>query len=270
MELIAPEAAVSGALYTVHCEAYLVPFRIESGEAGVLARVRDVLPHGTERVGTTPEDAAVFAVAAGGAGWQVCRNGEVQCEAGDLEAALDLLRRELMIHVADCAPARVFVHAGVVGWKGRALLLPGTSYVGKTTLVAALVRAGATYYSDEYAVLDGQGRVHPYARALQMREPGGWEQRSLPVEELAGVAGTASLPVEMVVFSEYRRDGEWEVRGKSRGLAVLEMMQHTIGARRSPVRAMAALAAGHGGRGGVGVAAGRCEGGSGSFAAGDG
>jgi hypothetical protein len=30
--------------------------------------------------------------------------------------------------------------------------------------VAELVRAGATYYSDEFAVLDSRGRVHPFPR----------------------------------------------------------------------------------------------------------
>ncbi|NJD18152.1 MAG: hypothetical protein FIA95_02560, partial [Gemmatimonadetes bacterium] len=33
----------------------------------------------------------------------------------------------------------VFVHAGVVSWKERALLLPGRSGVGKSTLVQALL-----------------------------------------------------------------------------------------------------------------------------------
>ena len=36
----------------------------------------------------------------------------------------------------------VFLHAGVVGWKGKAIVLPGDSYKGKSTLVAELVRAG--------------------------------------------------------------------------------------------------------------------------------
>jgi hypothetical protein len=33
---------------------------------------------------------------------------------------------------------------------------------GKTTLVKELVKAGATYYSDEYAVLGGDGRVSAF------------------------------------------------------------------------------------------------------------
>src|ERR687894_479249 len=50
----------------------------------------------------------------------------------------------------------------VVARGGRALVRPGPSLSGKTTLVAALVRSGAAYLSDEFAVLDPEGRVHPY------------------------------------------------------------------------------------------------------------
>jgi len=76
---------------------------------------------------------------------------------------------DLQLYVAEMAPRRLFVHAGVVGWRGQAIIIPGRTFTGKTTLVAALVKAGATYYSDEYAVLDVRGRVHPYARPLGIR-----------------------------------------------------------------------------------------------------
>src|SRR5277367_3536052 len=42
------------------------------------------------------------------------------------------------------------VHAGAVLWRGRALLLPGGTHAGKSSLVTELLRRGATYYSDEY------------------------------------------------------------------------------------------------------------------------
>ena len=43
----------------------------------------------------------------------------------------------------------------IVTWgRGRAIVIPGRTFSGKSTLVAELVRAGATYYSDEYAVED--------------------------------------------------------------------------------------------------------------------
>src|SRR4051812_15498788 len=52
--------------------------------------------------------------------------------------------------VAERAPDHLFVHAGVVGWEGRAIVMPGASFAGKTTLVQAWLEAGATYYSDEF------------------------------------------------------------------------------------------------------------------------
>jgi hypothetical protein len=130
----------------------------------------------------------------------------------------------------------------VVGWLGRALVLPGISFAGKTTLVAELVRAGAAYYSDEYAVLDEHGRVHSYARDLQMRQVGSAEQTALAVEGLNGIVGTSPLTVACVVFSEYRESGRWSPEPVSAGLAMLEMLRHTIPVQRTPARVMATLA----------------------------
>jgi hypothetical protein len=66
--------------------------------------------------------------------------------------------------VAENARRWIFVHAGVVAWRGQAIVIPGATQSGKTSLVAALVRAGAEYFSDEYAVFDARGRVHPLPR----------------------------------------------------------------------------------------------------------
>lgn len=61
-------------------------------------------------------------------------------QAMELEPALDLLESDLQLFVAEKAHDRLFVHAGVVGWRGRAIVLPGRSMSGKSTLVAALGR----------------------------------------------------------------------------------------------------------------------------------
>src|ERR1700722_13695640 len=49
------------------------------------------------------------------------------------------------IFVAENASDYVFVHAGCVSLNGKAILIPGRSYSGKSSLVAALLCAGATY-----------------------------------------------------------------------------------------------------------------------------
>ena len=38
--------------------------------------------------------------------------------------------------------------------------------MGKTTLVVALLRAGAHFYTDDFALLDGDGLVHPYPNLI--------------------------------------------------------------------------------------------------------
>ncbi len=125
----------------------------------------------------------------------------------DRDELFGALESDLALNIAYAARRRVFVHAGVVGWRGQAIVIPGRSFSGKTTLVRELVRAGATYYSDEFAVLDAEGRVFPYSRPLAIREEngqGGWRTNKCQVETLGGVPGVRPLPVGLVVVSHYK------------------------------------------------------------------
>jgi len=139
------------------------------------------------------------------------------------------------------APERVFVHAGVVGYRGVAILLPGRSFSGKTTLVAELVRAGAEYYSDEYAVLDSAGFVHPYARKLSVRRVGSPGVTKCSVDTLGGRAGNAPLPVGLVVVSQFRPEGEWHPCRLSPGRGAQALLANTVAARRIPETVLATL-----------------------------
>ena len=151
-----------------------------------------------------------------------------------LNTVLEDLERRMKMYVAEMAPRRVFVHAGVVGWQGQAIVIPGRSLAGKTSLVAMLVRAGATYYSDEYAVLDMKGRVHAYPQSLQIRKPGSARQKKLKAEEIGGKIGIKPLPVGLVVVSPYKAGARWRPAQLSAGQAVLELLAHTVPARRKP------------------------------------
>jgi hypothetical protein len=159
----------------------------------------------------------------------------------DPDEALDAFESSLQLYVAEEARRRVFVHAGVVGWRGQAILIPGRSYAGKTTLVAELVRRGAAYYSDEYAVMDQRGRVHPYARPLQIREGESARQKKYGVEEFGGQAGRKPLPVGLVVVSQYKPAARWRPRSLTAGQGVLELLANTVPARRKPEAVLAAL-----------------------------
>ncbi len=158
----------------------------------------------------------------------------------DLDAVLEALESDLQLYVADMARRRLFVHAGVVGWNGRAIVIPGRSHSGKSTLVAALLEAGATYYSDEYAVFDEQGRVHPYAKPLALRHESGGRAGKLRYEHAGGV-GVKPLQVGLVVVTNHRAGAQWRPRPMSQGRAVMALLDHTVSARRQPKRALATL-----------------------------
>lgn len=145
----------------------------------------------------------------------------------------------LLVHlrliIAEQAESKVFIHAGVVGVDGKALIFPAKSFGGKTTLVTEFIKNGAEYYSDEYAVLDQDGLVHPYSKMLSIR---GFlednQQIDIPVEKIGGKKGTKPIPVGWVLFTEYEKGSKWEPEMLTQGKAVLEILQHALSIRYNP------------------------------------
>lgn len=154
---------------------------------------------------------------------------------------LDGLRRALREHVALHAPRHTFVHAGCVAVDGVALLLPGSTFAGKSTLVAALLRCGATYLSDEFAVLDDHGRVHPFPIPLAMRRPNSRDGRQWEVspDVFGASVGVDPLPVRMIAALRYRPEAGWCVRDASAGEAALALWGNCVAARSDARRALA-------------------------------
>jgi hypothetical protein len=146
-------------------------------------------------------------------------------------------RIELLI--AARLPGRVAVHAGVVAWEGRAIVIPGLSMSGKSTLVRALVAAGATYLSDEFALLDEHGLVWPYPRLMTMRTSTG-THRTLPSPS-AEAAGPG-VPVGVVADLPYSADG-WQTRVASQGQTVMSLAGNSLPIKRAPSRTLDSLTA---------------------------
>jgi len=143
--------------------------------------------------------------------------------------------------VAEHAPDHLFVHAGVVGWNNFAVVMPGGSFAGKTTLVRAWLAAGATYYSDEFAVLDRAGRVHPFARPLAIRDGSTASTRRVPAAALGAEFGTTPLPIGLVLVTSYRAGARWQPRRLTAAPALLALMGHTVAARGNPKHSMPIL-----------------------------
>jgi len=148
---------------------------------------------------------------------------------------LEGLGSKLRLTIAEFAVRRVFVHSGVVGWKGKAILFPGSSFSGKTTLTAEMARLGADYYSDEYAVVDEQGWVEPFAKMLSVRGVADdHSQVEYPVESFGGRSGTQTIPVGFVFFSEFEAGAVWNPKELSPGSGLLAMIKNTIPIRHDP------------------------------------
>ncbi|MGA7343800.1 MAG: hypothetical protein WBE72_11270 [Terracidiphilus sp.] len=158
--------------------------------------------------------------------FQLLVNGEQAASAGaGSELVRDLVRvlDEAVIQRLGSLRA---VHAGAVLWNGRVVLLPGSTHAGKSSLVAELLRRGATYFSDEYAMVDAQGRVHPYPRPLLVRN-GRPEQVPLLAEECNAAVGDAPAPVGWIFSLEYRSESAWNVVPVPQSVALLTLLQNT-------------------------------------------
>jgi hypothetical protein len=229
-------------------KSYGVRIGIRSNEPSALDRVCRHLPSEWENTSSAVVD-RVYSILIGGKGARanvrrpnLLYGDHVQlARSPDLDVVFETFESNLRLFVAELAKHRVFVHAGVVGWKGKAIVIPGRSFSGKSTLVAELVRAGATYYSDEYAVLDSRGRVHPFSKPLELRAEGKFEQTKITAAQLGGQTGTKPLPVGLVLMTQFKSGARWRPRKLSAGKGVLEMLFNTVSARRSPARALATL-----------------------------
>jgi hypothetical protein len=151
-----------------------------------------------------------------------------------LDQVLAALETDLHRYVAEASPDMTFLHAGVVGWEGRAILLPGHSLSGKTTLVREMLRLGATYYSDEFAVVDDSGKVHPFPRPLGIREDSTYAQTNYTAEKLGATSGVKPLPLGAVVICKYKAGARWNPALLSHGQGALELMANSIAVRNEP------------------------------------
>lgn len=217
---------------------YGTRFGVRVNDATVLGRLDPYLPPGRTDTASPVADVMYSLLTVGAdprertrRSYLLYRGAELVTWRVDLDSLLAELASDLHRQVALLARDTLFVHAGVAAHRGRAIILPGRSFSGKSTLVAALVRTGATYYSDEYAVLDADGRVHPYSKPLSLRGPAGEPARLHTVESLGGNAGTSALPVGMIAVARYERGATWRPEPLTPGQAMLALLDNTVLAR---------------------------------------
>jgi hypothetical protein len=100
------------------------------------------------------------------------------------------------------APGPLLVlHAACAARRGRAVALVGDSGAGKSSLVAALVRAGWTYLSDEAIGIDADANFHPYPRPITLRR-GSW-------------SALADMQARLPAGRQHFAAAEWHVPARS-------------------------------------------------------
>jgi len=174
--------------------------------------------------------------------YEISENGVVLCAETSLQAAADFIESWAQLTVATLAKDLVFVHAGVVGWRNRAIVIPGRSLTGKSTLVLTLVEAGAEYYSDEYAIFDSEGRVHPYWRLPKLKDASGHESASRLLGSILSGPPPIPIPLGWVLICHYEAGSSWQPRRLSCGETLLGLLDNTVPLRIRPEQSVKVLA----------------------------
>jgi hypothetical protein len=227
--------------------AYGVRIGIRVSERGHMRRIKSALPLGWKSTKSPRVDHLISLRVGGSRPESKIRRYHLlyidstrASRSMDLDEVLRTLELTLQFVVSLEAKNHLFVHAGVVAWKNRAILIPGRSFSGKTSLVDALVHAGATYYSDEFAVLDSKGRVHPYPIPIALREKR--SSRSQKIRRPIRPNGKLGpLPIGMVIVSRFRDGSSWRPRLLSPAQSALALLANTVPARVRPQFTLATL-----------------------------
>jgi hypothetical protein len=217
---------------------------VDAAGAELCQRLRDTLPPEFAGVPGAASVVVSYVVTVGTQpaaehpGYRVSRDGSPALATATEEHVFTWLCQDVDSTVAQRSRQMLFVHAGVVGWRGMAIVIAGRSHTGKSTLVAELVGRGAVYYSDEFAVLDDMGMVHPYRRPLVLRG----ETRPPPDLRLMR-AEAPPLLIGLVVSGPHQPGVTWRPTVVRGARAVLPLIDGTVQGREESAR-MLRIAAG--------------------------
>lgn len=175
-------------------------------------------------------------------GFTIAVAGRPAARAPDLITAVRAFNHELLHAVMLRHPHLLFVHAGVVAKAGRAIVLPGLSRAGKSTLVLALLRAGAQLLSDELLAYDpATARLLPFARAVKVRDEcvgyfpsvagefvGAGEGRFLPLPALGPQGVATSARAGVLAAPQWAATGDGTPRVITAGEGLLHLARSTL------------------------------------------
>lgn len=170
-----------------------------------------------------------------GSDYELLKNNFKLSLSPDKVHTFKYLQNEIRQTIAEFAVSKVFLHAGAVGINGFGVIFPAETFQGKSTLITELVKAGATYYSDDFAILDENAWLHPFPKRISLR---GFEnkfaQTDFSVEQFGGEVGIEPIEIKLVVLTKYEKDSGWSPEILSPGNAVMNILPHTVPIRFNP------------------------------------
>lgn len=189
--------------------------------------------------------------------------GDLLIYLGTAEGALaELLQGEVCRHLAERGHGGLLFHAACVADGARAIILPGESAAGKSTLAAWLTTQGYGYLSDELAFIpQGSLEVQPLIRPLSLKQPaqvvlapyldwealqphlllsgGGW---LLAPEALGAPVVRPSWALQMILLPRYQPESDLLWRRLSGGAAVTRLFGSLVNGAQLPERGFSELA----------------------------
>jgi hypothetical protein len=161
-------------------------------------------------------------------------------DAAALEIILAVVNRAGIEHCESFA-----AHCGVIADDGRGIAFPAKSGGGKSTLVAACLRVGWSYASDEALVADwSSGALRAYAKPLTLHRwtlerlhlagpPAGRQERPVLPQELGAALAEGPLRLAHVVIPR-RGAGPALLTAVERGVAATTLLAHSFNHYRRP------------------------------------
>ena len=188
-------------------------------------------------------EAGCFSIRGAGDRPRLWLNTAFICEAKDWDALFGVLLHEIESIVIRQVRGVAVVHAGAAVFGKAGVLLPGSSRSGKTSLVREIIRQGGEYFSDEYALIDAQGAVHPFLRPLMVRGEKGVVPT--PAREIEATIGSAPRIPTFNFFLQYDPRARFKICEIDQSTALLRLLAHTphrMDQEPSPIPAFCAAA----------------------------
>jgi len=180
-------------------------------------------------------------------------------ENGHCVEVVNILMNRVKMDLISPVNNALVLHAGLVSYKGKSILLPGNSGNGKSLTTLGLLSLGCEYHTDE-VVLQGvdNHKTTPFARPLMIKPHGvkaareligndidsfmlqGETINSLPIGALHDFFGTriedsyslhSPPPIQSIVFPCYDANSRGKVTSLSPAETMIELFKNNVAAR---------------------------------------